>query len=211
MAEEHLRELPQILERATKIIEELSAPVSNPVINDSDGSGVGQSRPERFQSSPSQYNLPASVDSDSTEPYPGLEPPTHNEIIEQPRLERPEPSPVKFDLLPDLENAETYVGLGPPTYNVAIELAVIEQSKPEPSESSSVQFDILSRPDRTEPYRPARQFESLAATEAWTHHTNDLIELTQASKDLLAEVKFVKDTVRHCNIISGFYQLTRAQ
>lgn len=167
MAEEHLRELPRILERAAKVIEELSVPVSNPVINDSNESGVGQSRPERSQSSPSQHDLPASADPDSTEPYLELGPPTHNAIIEQPRLEPSEPSPA--------------------------------------------QSNILSGPDRTEPYGPARQLESLEATEAWAHHTNDLIELTQASKDLLVEVRFAKEAVRHCNVISGFYQLTRAQ
>ena len=123
----------------------------------------------------------------------------------QPGPERPQPSPPQHDPLAsaDPDDTEPHSGLGLPTHN-----AVTEQPRLEPSGPGPVQSDIQSGPDRTEPHGPNRQ---LAATEAWAHHTDDLDELTHASKDLLAEVKFVKETVRHCNIILGFHQLTRAQ
>lgn len=120
-------------------------------------------------------------------------------------LECSQSSPSQHDLLAsaDSDDTEPYSGLGLPTHNAVTEQPRLELSGPGP-----VQSDIQSRPDRTEPHGPDRQ---LAATEAWAHHTDDLDELTHASKDLLAEVKFVKETVRHCNIILGFHQLTWAQ
>ena len=208
LAGEHLRELPKILNRAAEIIEELSAPALNPVNNDSVESGASQSRPERSQPGLSQHGLPASADSDSTEPYLGLGLPNSNAIIEQPRPGSPEPSPA-HSYSPG--SAEPNLGPGPPTHDVVIESAVSEQSSPGPSEPSPVQPDTPSGPGHTEICVPARLSEPPAATEAWTSHTKDLTELTQASKDLLAEVKFVQDAVCHCNIILGSHQLTRAQ
>ena len=207
LAGDHLRELPKILRRAEEIIEELSAPASNPVINNSDRPEVSQSRPEHSQSSQSQHDLPASADSGSTDPF-GLGPPTRNGIREQLIPEPPEPGTARSG---PPGSAEPNLGRGPLTHDAVIEPAVLERSSPGPSEPNPVQPDAPFRPDHTEPYGPARLPEPPAATEAWANHTKDLHELTEASINLLAEVKFVQDAVCHCNIILCFHQLTWAQ
>ncbi|KAF8242787.1 hypothetical protein K440DRAFT_638268 [Wilcoxina mikolae CBS 423.85] len=59
LAVEHLHELPQVLKRAARIIEELREPVLDPVINDSNRPGVNQSRLDPSESTAVQSDLPA--------------------------------------------------------------------------------------------------------------------------------------------------------